>query len=169
MLNFIRRSKRGMTVIEVLVAMAVFGVISVPLMGVFLDSMVATKLAQDKIETNALVCIVKDAVTKNVKGVSGTLNDLSNKSVILNDVSGTAVTPKITTGSAHDLKVEDKKSKDLGYKFDADRIQDFGQVSCGGISSTTKYPDTCEYQVTIKNIHNNVAVQKFRFYVNRVN
>ncbi len=174
MLNFIRRSKKGMTVIEVLVSMAVFGIISVPLMGIFLDSMVATKLAQDKIETNALVSIVKDTVTKNVKCVpGGTIRKVSSSDldpvIILNDVSGTAVTAEITTGSAHDLKIEDKKGKDLGYKFDADRICDFGQVSCGGISSTTKYPDTCEYQITIRNIHNNMAIQKFRFYVNRVN
>lgn len=61
------RNKKGMTLTEVIIALAVFGIISVPLIAVFSNSVFITRLTKNQLEINAVIQIVKVEVTQAVK------------------------------------------------------------------------------------------------------
>ena len=61
------RNKKGMTLTEVIIALAVLGIISVPLIAVFSNSVFITRLTKNQLEINAVIQIVKVEVTQAVK------------------------------------------------------------------------------------------------------
>lgn len=66
----ILKNIKGMTLTEVIIALAVLGIISVPLIAVFSNSVLITQLTRNQLEVNAVVQIVKVEVTQAVKNGS---------------------------------------------------------------------------------------------------
>lgn len=66
MLKFLRNNK-GMTITEIITALAVLGIISIPLMAVFSNSVLLTKMTGNQLEINAVMQIAKAQVVHSVK------------------------------------------------------------------------------------------------------
>ncbi len=56
-------NKRGMTMLEVLISIALLSLVSVPLIMSFMNSLMMSKLSKNQIEVNAVTRVVKEVVT----------------------------------------------------------------------------------------------------------
>jgi prepilin-type N-terminal cleavage/methylation domain-containing protein len=163
------KNRKGLTLVEAIVAMTVLGMLSTVVLVMFTNSMVAVKLANDRIEINALTRVIKENVVTSVKnGVGNTLisfdKDSSNHEYVidLKSVPNLIGTPNIIKN----FKIIDEKGIiNTRYMFDAVRVVDFIPASDPGYS-TADSPNTCEYLITIKKIFDNSVVQKLRLDIN---
>lgn len=69
MIRIIKNNK-GMTITEVILALAILGIVSIPLIAVFSNSIFLTQLTKRKMEINAVMQIAKGDVTQSVKNGS---------------------------------------------------------------------------------------------------
>lgn len=76
MFKFLKNNK-GMTITEIITALAVLGIISIPLMAVFSNSVMLTKMTGNQLEINAVMQIAKAQVVHSVKNDVG-LRDFSD-------------------------------------------------------------------------------------------
>lgn len=86
----ILKNIKGMTLTEVIIALAVLGIISVPLIAVFSNSVFVTQLTKNQLEINAIMQIVKVEVTHAVKNGS-TIKDFDDPDDVLKVVD---ISPK---------------------------------------------------------------------------
>jgi len=70
MLKLLKNNK-GMTITEIITALAVLGIISIPLMAVFSNSVLLTKMTGNQLEINAVMQIAKADVVQSVKNGVG--------------------------------------------------------------------------------------------------
>lgn len=63
----ILKNKKGMTITEVIMALAILGIIAIPLLAVFSNSIFLTHLTKSQMEINAVMQIVKGEVVQSVK------------------------------------------------------------------------------------------------------
>ncbi|OPX43025.1 hypothetical protein CLHUN_31690 [Ruminiclostridium hungatei] len=61
------KNNKGMTITEIITALAVLGIISIPLMAVFSNSVLLTKMTGNQLEINAVMQIAKADVVQSVK------------------------------------------------------------------------------------------------------
>lgn len=82
MLRFFKRIK-GTTLIDVIVSMTILGIITVPLLTVFSDTIALNKKGNDQIDINAVARVVKENVVDDVKASSSPLTySLTNYHII---------------------------------------------------------------------------------------
>lgn len=160
MTSFIRKftdNKKGTTLMEVILSLAVLGIISVPLFATFLSSAAIIKKTGEQLEINAATKIIKENVVASVKYGGGNTITSYETDEFGNEIE---VVLKDCT-EAKNLKVVDSMGKIYDkYKFDVKREKDYGEI--------LNYPDTCEYLVTLKRISNNQVIQKVRVDINRL-
>ncbi len=149
-----------MTLIEVIIALAVLGIVTVPLLVVFTNAQVVIKKTESRLETNAVMRIVKENVTRAVKyGGEGSGNNLRSC-----DGAECDLTKKENgfagqySGQNLEVKSEDGKINEQ-YKFDAGRTKDFGEIAAAG--------NTCEYEITLKEM-DGTRLQRLKILVNRL-
>ncbi|MDP4093443.1 MAG: prepilin-type N-terminal cleavage/methylation domain-containing protein [Bacillota bacterium] len=178
-----RRNNKGMTLLEVMVAMAVFGIISVPLVMSCISPIVITKINQDQIELNAVTRTVKEAVVNAIK-TTGYPIDTQNTI----DNTGTGLSTDIVTGSACVILRGDtnlRSGRDLeilvgqngttpvysSYTFDAtlENVPDTMYDPAKYDSSVHKYSmidakctDTCRYEITINKKDSNGNLKQLK-------
>lgn len=160
------KSKKGMTLIEVITSLAVLGIISVPLMMSFTNTIMVVKLTQKQTEINAVTRIVKNNVTDAVKyGIKlikygavpradGTMDPADE--IQLRGPSSVFTAAVDTTP---DLKIDGKDgiSDYSAYKFSVKDLK----------TADSDYPNTYEYVITLKKANGDV-IQKVRIAVNIV-
>ncbi len=80
-MNKMLLSRKGMTLVEIIMALAVFGIVSVPIVTLFMNSSLTLKATQKQMEINAASRQAKEAVVDWVKSessvpttTSGTIN-----------------------------------------------------------------------------------------------
>lgn len=152
------KSTKGTTLLETILALAVLGIISVPLLTVFTNAAVIVKKTNDRLEINAITRIIKENVTNSVK-YGGEGHAIC--------VFGTAVKIDLQVEDGSDLEVKDAKDEiNLKYKFDAERTVDFGSLTYSD-NDATVLADTCEYTITLKKADGDV-VQKLKILVNKL-
>jgi prepilin-type N-terminal cleavage/methylation domain-containing protein len=152
------KSKKGMTLLETILALAVLGIISAPLLTVFTNAAVIVKKTNDRLEINAVTRIIKENVTNSVK-YGGNGHGIC--------ISGTATIIDLQVENGSDLEVKGINDEvNLKYKFDAERTVDFGYLSYSD-NDATILADTCEYTITLKKA-NGVVVQKLKILINKL-
>jgi prepilin-type N-terminal cleavage/methylation domain-containing protein len=155
------RNKKGMTLIDVIVALAVLAIASMPLLTVFANSAMLIKKADTRLEINAITRVVKENVVNSVKfGVGNVIYSYdAKKDIDLNtDINGTS------------LQIKGKDGQVNGkYKFDAIRTIDFGDIKNPDdmINPAAMLSDTCEYRIDLKKM-DGTEVQKIKIYINRL-
>ena len=82
----ILRNRKGSTVTEVLMALAVLGIISIPLIAVFSNSIFMTRLTKEQMEVNSVMQIIKNEVVQSVKN-SRNLTDVDDSPVNLSPIA----------------------------------------------------------------------------------
>ena len=152
------RSKKGMTLLETILALAVLGIVAAPLLMVFTNAAAIAKKTQDRLEINAVTRIIKANVTNSVKyGVGHT---------IFSEETGSDITLKDAV-DGKDLQIKDAMDKvHSKYKFDAERTADYGTIAYSSTATAT-LADTCEYLITLKTADGEV-VQKLKILINKV-
>lgn len=152
------KSKKGMTLIETIIAMAVLAIVSVPLMAVFTNAAVIVKKTNDRLEINAVTRIIKENVINSVKYGGGNTIKSSETGLEIDLQSVEDGTNLEIKGSKGDINTK--------YIFDAERTVDFDNLSYSA-SSSQKLADTCEYLITLKTMDGD-AVQRLRILINKV-
>lgn len=149
------KNKKGMTLTEVVVALAVLGIVSAPLLVVFTNSAVIVKKTGDRIEINAVTRVIKENVINSVKYGSLIYSYKEKKEVPLN------------AGKREDLQIKDSYDNvNEKYVFDAVRIQEFDTIADPD-DPEIQFDDTCEYLITLKKMDGS-EVQKLKVYINRL-
>lgn len=167
----ILKNRKGITLVEAIVAMMVLGMLSTVVLMIFTNAMMEVKLANDRIEINAVTRIVKENIVNSVKaGVGNTLisydKDAANHEYIID----LKTTPNIagTPNVIKNFKIIDGKNNiNTRYKFDTVRVIDFVQASDPEYAGMD-FPNICEYLVTIRKISDNRIVQKLRLDINNI-
>lgn len=145
---FLKTKRKGFSIVEIIVALAVLGIISAPLTVAIVSSMKTTTFSQDQIQMNNVIRIVKENVTTAILNPNTAVYETS--SVIVDNVH-------VVLHNYKDLKVYDTEHIDLEsynnpyreFKFDID-FTDFD----GNLLS-----DGCSYDKS-KMIYCNVTVKK---------
>jgi len=144
-------SKKGMTLIEVIISLAVLGIVSSPLLVVFTNAQIIIGKTESRIEINAVMRIIKENVTNSVKyGGFNTIKSYTepDEADLMTDKHG------------RNLEVKSKDGQINGtYMFDANRTMDFGEISGA--------KNTCEYEIILKKM-NGSEVQKLKMLVNSI-
>ena len=161
------KNKRGTSIVEIIVAMAILGMLSMPIGTMFLNSLITIRITNDRIELNGVTGIIKDCVVKSVKLGGGNIihtydiNPADNQiSVSPDGVSLKYINDSnaVSYINGYKLKVIDNNNEiNTKYMFDAEKMDDF---------STTDplFENVYQYKITIKRISDGVAVQSF--YIN---
>ncbi|MCX8130002.1 MAG: prepilin-type N-terminal cleavage/methylation domain-containing protein [Clostridia bacterium] len=161
-------SKKGMTLTEVMVSLAVLGILSVPLMMTFTNSIMVTKLTQDQIEVNAITRIVKKTVTNAVKYAYSPIKtfDAAANGTAYNATADGVILREDATGfnSGVNLIISDSDGNIYNkYAFNAE----FERGPRPLINYDPEFPNTCQYLVTIfRNDANNRVVARLRLDIN---
>lgn len=165
------QNKKGMTLVEVIVAMAVLGILSAPISMLFLTSMWTSKASRDQLELNAISMLVKENVVTSVKSASPSLlhqydpvtGDYSD--VRLREESGSGID---TYYDRSDLVVQDLNGRygssthSAIYTFDTHFLYDAGDTTSAGITLSEKQSKTCN--ISIKKSGN--VVRSFNVDIN---
>jgi len=133
----ILKSKKGMTLIEVILALAILGIISIPLIAVFSNSIFITQLTKRQIEINAVIQIAKGEVTQSVKH-DAPLNDFDYPEVSANDIS---LSPTHIPASPSPYSPADNKTKFLRLQVDNQNL----------------FYNTYKYKVKYVSLHENIV------------
>jgi len=151
------KNNKGATLIEIVVSLAVLGIISVPLFTTFLSSALIIRRTGEQLEINAVTRIVKENVVASVKYGGG--NVIPSYET---DEYGTEIEVVLKgCDEANNLKVLDSMGKVYDkYKFDVKREKDYGEIP--------GYPDTCQYIITLKTFPGDKIIQKVRININRL-
>jgi len=72
------KSQKGMTMLEVVIAFALFSIVSVPLIISFMNSLKVSHMAKDQLEINAVTRKVKEYVTEDLFGKGKPLFDFNS-------------------------------------------------------------------------------------------
>lgn len=154
------KSKKGMTLLETILALAVLGIVAAPLLTVFTNAAVIVKKTNDRLEINAITRIIKENVTSSVKYGEG-------HEIYSYDDTEDIVLKTAINGNGKGLQIKGTNDEiNPRYKFDAERIVDFGDLSYSTSAAIT-LADTCEYLITLKTMDGDM-VQKLRILVNRI-
>ena len=160
------RSKKGMTLIETIIALAVLGIVSVPLMAVFTNAAVIVKKTDDRLEINAVTRIIKENVIRSVKygGLGNAIYSYEyGKKIDLK----TGLDEDGISRNTINLQVKNSEEEvNTKYKFDAERTMEFNSIANPG-NTGSHLNDTCEYLITLKT-ENGDMVQKLRILINRI-
>lgn len=154
-------NNKGMTLIEAIVALAILGIVSAPLLVVFTNAQLVIRNTESRLEANAVMRIIKENVTASVKfggfnkikqiGANGAEYDLSED-------NGDVKT---------DLEIKGKDQKvNARYKFDLKRTVNFGELPGDPANPEKNKPkDTCEYEITLRKMDGQ-EVQKLKILIN---
>lgn len=151
------KNRRGMTLIETIIALAVLGIVTVPLLVVFTNAQVVIRNTQGRLETNAVMRIIKENVTRAVKYEGG--NKISSYEGAQFNLPNNTTDPTVDIwheGKNLEVKGQDGKTNDK-YKFDAKRTKD----------SVGDAKNTWEYEITLKKMDGQ-EIQKLTILVNRL-
>ena len=144
-------NQKGVSLVEVIVALTVLGLISVPISMTFLNSTFTAKLTKEQIELTAITRMVKENVAESVKRGCDVFG-AGNESKKVRDISASSI------NDLYDVKIEDRDGNQYAnFMFDVER------------SSPDPYPDVYRFLVTIKERNNNGVFQKIRQFRMEVN
>ena len=144
-------NQKGVSLVEVIVALTVLGLISVPISMTFLNSTFTAKLTKEQIELTAITRMVKENVAESVKRGCDVFG-AGNESKKVRDISASSI------NDLYDVKIEDRDGNQYpNFMFDVER------------SSPDPYPDVYRFLVTIKERNNNGVFQKIRQFRMEVN
>lgn len=155
MLRFVR-SKKGVSILEVIVGIAVIGVISVPITMMYVNSLKTSRMTMSEMEDNAVVWIVKENIKEAVKtgavvyGNEGEPADVSDDRRLIDGTGNPC--------AQYGLKVADSNNG-LAYEaycFDAVPLLN------------DPYPGLAKWMVVIYKTDQGILreVRKFRFEMN---
>jgi len=164
-----------MSLVEVLVAIAVLGIIAIPMTTLFADSILTVKYTNDRIEATSVIRTIKENVTTSVKYGPADPADLTHhaENIPTSDASNPEVNLKFITDSSKTINlkiieyIDGNPTANTEYLFDASRVRGPG-------SATAAHPDiaipgcprTVEYFITVKKMANtNYNVLNFKFLV----
>lgn len=142
------KGKKGFTIVELIISVALLAIISVPLMAGFVNVARINKLARNQIEINAAAKQVQQEVIEQVK-----------KGGIATDINGNVVNMK--TNDVTNIKVGDGSTENSSFKYDSDYI------GTTYIDPVSPVGGTSEYNITLykKKGTEFKEVQKFKVYV----
>lgn len=152
------KSKKGMTLTEVIISLAVLGIVSAPLLMVFTNAAGIVKKTDERLEINAVTRIMKENVFSSVKygGEGNSIRSYEDNE--LKDLKDEEAEGYV--GRFRMLQIKGSKDKIYEqYMFDAERVKDFGEIGNAA--------DTCEYLLTLKK-RDGTEIQKLRIYINRL-
>ncbi len=146
-------NNKGMTLIEAIVALAILGIVSAPLLMVFTNAQMIIRNTGSRLEANAVMRIIKENVTRSVKiGAGNTVRQLDTGAVF--DLS-------VDTGELLNLEVEGKDGKvNDKYKFDVKRTKEFGFLPGDA-------RNTCEYEITLRKMDGQ-EIQRLKILINNL-
>lgn len=167
-MKLLKKSNRGMTLIETIIALAVLGIVSVPLMAVFTNAAVIVKKTEERLEINAVTRIIKENVIKSVKdGGDGNAIWNIDHTWQFNLQTGPDDNGDGVFETAEDLEILDSEGNvNKKFMFDAKREKDFNTIA-DPVDASLALADTCEYLITLKTMDGDV-VQRLRILINRV-
>lgn len=140
------RSKKGFSIVELIIAVTLMAIITVPLMAGFANVALINKLTRNQIGINAVAKQVQQEVIDHVKK-GGTAENISGNSVNIKSIDVTNI--KVGSGS----------TENMDYKYDSDYI--------GTTQSSTNSSGISEYNITLykKKDASFKEVLKFKVYV----
>lgn len=159
-------NKKGMTLIEMLVSLAVLAIVTVPLLMSFTNTIMLAQLTKKQTETNIVTRIVKDNVTEAVKNYVKLTKYGSTDEIQLRGPSG--VFEGITSGITDDLKVVGKDGTEYTeYKFTVQDVTAYKIVGTDKVVADTSFPNTYQFLIALKKASGEV-IQKIKIEVDIV-
>jgi len=160
-------SKKGMTVIEVILSLAILGIVTVPLMTVFASSLYMTKHVDNQIEVNMATRLAKELVTYSVNNgseLAGLTSGTLNMRTFMNDYNKES--NKNTWGETIKCKIIDSTGKENDKYYFVVRYQHTLLHGAIDESNTNNGAyGTSDLILVLKRIEDNRVVNTVRFTV----
>jgi len=169
------KSNKGTSLVEVLVSIAVLGVVAIPIMMSFTYAASIVRISRNKIDINALSRIVRenaiDAIKSNsmvyvltdsdsdgLYGTSFDADDLSVQSPSSLAIGSSIGDIRVIGADFNPVSPGDEFKKYLRYKF---------EITKTGTVDTVNFPNTYVYEIVIKkNDTGSAILRKFSIEVN---
>lgn len=168
------KCKKGFSLIEVILAITVLGVVAVPLFATFGTSFAIMSKRQQSIENSSVIRLAKENVVDSLKGgiTSGieSFSDLNGDSVVdSGDIvywdkvsSGWKDSMGIVSNTADNLKIIDTDGNyDKRYSLRIFYDQAYTDANFG----TSGYEELKKFTIVIRNKQNNKVVKSFNIVV----
>ncbi|MCX7842446.1 MAG: type II secretion system GspH family protein [Clostridia bacterium] len=159
-----RVNQKGITISEVIVALAVLGIVSIPISYLFINSMNTNKMSGEQVLLNAIIRTVKENVSNSVKYQDehhAIYDGVTEAAVKLRDNSNRFY-------SYNDIYIDDINGKRYyGYTFDASFVNQAGDVLTSPPGFYTSSREIVAYDITIKK--HGKPIRKFRVENNLLN